>query len=177
VTGVTKQSIQDTFGVRMTDGPGMNSQGFSIAPGAWDSSELSKVHHVLSTLPASFRKETSELINSSSIRHGSDINGGLYSYANGDIYISDESPDFEGSIVHEMTHARQEHHSPVMSDWQSQFWNGSSPKTESISDYGNSKPSEDMAECVKAYFRRGAELKAGFPDRYNFIKTRFMEGR
>ncbi|MBI3038301.1 hypothetical protein HYY75_04495 [bacterium] len=77
-----------------------------------------------------------------------------------------------------MTHAWQDKNSGAMEDWKRQFWNGeSSPKTSSVSDYGNTNPYEDMSESVKEYYLHGTQMKSSDPKRYNFIKQKIMRGK
>ena len=88
-----------------------------------------------------------------------------------------EAAGLLGILVHEMTHAFQNQHKDIEAAWKAQFWNGKSPKSSSVSDYGNTIDYEDMAESVRVYYMEGPTMKANFPDRYEFIKTRIMGGK
>jgi hypothetical protein len=102
---------------------------------------------------------------------------GLYDFDTSRLFLTTNDSDFAGTTVHEMTHAFQNKNLAIERQWETQFWNGNSPKSSSVSDYGNTNASEDMAESVREYWQNGAAMKSSQPERYQFVKQFVMGGK
>lgn len=89
--------------------------------------------------------------------------------------------NFQGTLVHEMTHCFQNTYPQVYNSWRSTFNCASSP-----TGYGKTQPAEDMAESVRVYWSGGSIRNGRFVSnsgvvmdmqRYEFIKTYIMKGK
>lgn len=173
--------IRSQFGITLRNGPHENiGGGFSCTAGQWSASELRQMRDVLARLPAGFRRCTTVIQSNGRIYGPRFECAGLYDPATGLMRISKTclaDGSFRGTLVHEMTHAFQRSNPNIEQQWTRLFWAGNRPRTSSISDYGNTNPAEDMAECVRVYFEDSATLRAQDPARYNFIKQYIMSGQ
>ncbi|NLI77288.1 MAG: hypothetical protein GX442_12700 [Candidatus Riflebacteria bacterium] len=185
VTAGVAAEIRSTYGIDPQNGnAGSFSDGMSMTAGTWSDKDLNDMKACLAKLPACFRDTfKGPLIKNGKIT-SSDSEGeiyGFYDYENKTLHVSQFCNTDEGSIVptlvHELTHAFQDKNPGVEKEWTTQFWNGNSPKTSSVSDYGNTNAAEDMAESVREYYQNGASLKASDPTRYEFVKTKIMGGK
>ncbi|RCK78862.1 MAG: hypothetical protein OZSIB_1012 [Candidatus Ozemobacter sibiricus] len=173
--------IRSQFGITLRNGPNEDiGAGFSCSAGQWSASELRLMRDVLARLPAGFRRCTTVIQSNGRIQGPQFECAGLYDPATGLMRISKTclaDGSFRGTLVHEMTHAFQRSNPTIEQQWTRLFWAGNRPRTSSISDYGNTNPAEDMAECVRVYFEDSATLRAQDPARYNFIKQFIMSGQ
>jgi hypothetical protein len=89
--------------------------------------------------------------------------------------------NFQGTLVHEMTHCFQNTYPQVYQSWKNTFNCSSSP-----TGYGKTQPAEDMAESVRVYWSGGKIQNGKFIsnggiqmdlDRYEFIKAHIMKGK
>ena len=175
--GEAQQQLQSSFGITAQNTAGETLDEFRIAAGNADSSIYAKLLQIIGTLPDAFRRCTGQLFLTSSITDDEGPCLGLYDPETSKLYLTTNDPDFAGTTVHEMTHAFQNKHPDIERRWGDQFWNGNSPKSSSISDYGNTNVAEDMAESVREYWQRGAAMKSSHPDRYEFVKQFVMGGK
>lgn len=173
--------IRSQFGITLRHGPNEDiGAGFSCSAGQWSAAELRQMRDVLARLPAGFRRCTT-VIQSNGRIHGPRFEcAGLYDPVTGLMRISKTclgDGSFRGTLVHEMTHAFQRSNPTIEQQGARLFWAGNRPRTSSVSDYGNTNPAEDMAECVRVYFEDSATLRAQDPARYNFVKQFIMSGQ
>jgi hypothetical protein len=89
--------------------------------------------------------------------------------------------NFQGTLVHEMTHTFQNTYPQIYNSWKQSFNHASSPTS-----YGKTQPAEDMAESVRVYWSGGRISNGKFISnsgvqmdlaRYEFIKTHIMKGK
>ncbi len=164
-----KAEIESKYGILIKDD---DSQ--------WTEAQLGEALRVLDTLPRSFITCTKEIHR---VKYGWKGEKDVYGYiiiGKPVIYICDLACNLRHlnhTLVHEMTHCFQDGHKDVFDAWKGQFWPGGRQASPSVSQYGNSKDAEDMAESVAEYQTNGAKMKEAFPDRYEFIKQRVMEGK
>ncbi|RCK79450.1 MAG: hypothetical protein OZSIB_0090 [Candidatus Ozemobacter sibiricus] len=179
VAGLTEE-IRATFGIEVKNGVTADvGWGFKTTAGSWDVKELTIVRDTLAKLPPHFVKCTTLIYNNQSVADDISACFGLYSPADGTMWMSDlamQHGEFAGTLVHEMTHAYQRANPHLEKEWTKLFWNGKRPKTSSPTDYGNTNPSEDMAESVRLYFVDPAALKLD-KARYEFVKKFIMGGK
>ncbi|MFZ2955359.1 MAG: hypothetical protein WA705_00485 [Candidatus Ozemobacteraceae bacterium] len=149
----------------------------------WKASELNTANEVMADLPVIFRSATKGLVR---VESGSSDQVAGYVNMNEApvIYMTNAGANykvFPGYLVHEMTHCFQMAQPKLLEAWEDTFWDsgffGGSPKTPSVSAYGNSSAKEDMAESVRIYYMNGSSLKSSSPERYQFIKDKLMQGK
>ncbi|MBF0409005.1 MAG: hypothetical protein HQM10_16780 [Candidatus Riflebacteria bacterium] len=144
----------------------------------WKKENLENLDKILADLPTSFTEKTRSIM--LEIKTGSP---GRIAYAPigiSDIHIFQMtfmSEYFKQTMVHEMTHCFKNNNPKLLTDWETSFWKKDIPLKPSVSDYGNSSPSEDMAESTAEYVINGSAMKADQPERYEFIKKNIMSGR
>jgi outer membrane biosynthesis protein TonB len=88
--------------------------------------------------------------------------------------------NFQGTLVHEMTHTFQNTYPQIAQRWYNTFDHRTSP-----TGYGATQPAEDMAESVRVYWQGGRIQNGRFVsnggttmdlERYEFIKNYIMDG-
>ncbi len=175
VTGLIN-AIRAQFGIIMENGTAQ-----------WALNTLKTVYNAFAKLPSSFFGRTQTVQRISTTPLGSGVMGYVNTGAPGKIYITDLGAqlDLAGTLVHEMTHCFQFNGNiSTMNTWSQQFWGArnsysgqaqyaTAPPTE----YGKTNAYEDMAESVRVYFASSASLKQRDPARYEFVKTRIMNGK
>ncbi len=152
---------------------------FNITPrngsGRWDESQLRSAFRVLSSLPESFRKCTRFIQ-----RDGGQ--GGVLGWVmlgNPTVHIESAavSPGtFQGTLVHEMVHCFQAQNDNIYRQFIRTFYPGGRRSGRSVSAYGCTSAIEDMAECGRAFWAKGALMKKYYPGRYEFMKRYVFGG-
>lgn len=178
VAGLAKE-IRATYGIEVKDGVTADiGWGFKTTAGSWDVPKLTIMRDTLAKLPPHFVKCTTLVYSNQSIVGPNSGCYGIYNHLDGTMWMSDSAMRdgrFAGTLVHEMTHAFQRSNPQIMQEWTKLFWNGNKPRTPSPTEYGDTKPVEDMAESVRLYFEDPAALKLD-KARYEFIKKFIMRG-
>ncbi|MBF0543908.1 MAG: hypothetical protein HQM08_05735 [Candidatus Riflebacteria bacterium] len=161
--------VYQKYGIIMVDSPA----------GKWKPEEIKFVLSCLESLPPFFRMYTKTLR-----REG--YNGNLFFSTLGYMYQGHTTVHLTSgamekksqwkTLVHEMTHVFADNNPEIGYKWEKTFWKDGAPIKSSVSDYGNSKPTEDLPESVKEYWANGPHLKKSDPERYEFIRTNIMHG-
>ena len=169
-------AIRTQFGVIMENGTAQ-----------WALNTLKTVYNAFAKLPASFLGRTQTVQRISTTPLGSGVMGYVNSGTPGKIYITDlgSQMDLAGTLVHEMTHCFQFNgNMSTMNAWSQQFWGARNSYTGQYqyttappTEYGKTNAYEDMAESVRLYYASSAALKQRDPVRYEFVKTRIMNGK
>ncbi len=152
---------------------------FGISPrngsARWNESQLRSAFRVLSSLPEAFRKCTKYIQ-----RDGGQ--GGILGWVmlgNPTVHIESAavSPGtFQGTLVHEMVHCFQAENNNILRMFQRTFWPNGRMSGRSVSRYGCTQMIEDMAECGRAYWAKGALMKKYYPGRYEFMRRYVFKG-
>ncbi len=148
----------------------------------WTEAQLQAADKTLASLPASFRKCTKTLQRDASYNGEANVLG-YVKLGVPTVHIMNSAcynGTFQGTIVHEMTHCFQAANPAVTQQWSKTFWPlggifGAIPR--SVTDYGNSKAIEDMAESCRFYVQKAAWMKKNQSKRYEFIKKYVMAGK
>ncbi|MBF0544252.1 MAG: hypothetical protein HQM08_07460 [Candidatus Riflebacteria bacterium] len=165
-----KAKISSKYGINALDGDGSK----------WTEAQLTIADKVFASLPNAFVKCTKTVQRDAVFMSPNVLGYVKMGIPTVHLLNSSVSYDFQGTLVHEMTHCFQASNSQIATAWQNKFWPSgqmAGPKPPSVSSYGNTQPLEDMAESVRVYWNSGATMKAQQPDRYNFIKNNVMSGR
>ncbi|MBF0543844.1 MAG: hypothetical protein HQM08_05410 [Candidatus Riflebacteria bacterium] len=145
----------------------------------WTQKEIQAANDIMATLPKAFWSCTKSILRETSYMSPNVL--GYVQMGIPQVHLENSccyNGTFQGTLVHEMTHNFQAAHPDVTNAWENQFWpNGNSPVSSSVSAYGNTQPLEDFAESVRTYWQSGPEMKAQYPDRYQFIKDNVMGGK
>jgi hypothetical protein len=144
--------------------------GEEIAAGRWTAAEKAQVTKTLEALPEEFRSGTSTILRAGRMADSEGAFVGL-AVPDGGIYVGKGGP-VVGTMIHEMTHKWEEKNLAVAKEWESTF----SPET-SVTSRGKVRATEDLAESVRIYVTKGAEMKAQDPERFTFIRDKIMKGR
>lgn len=163
--GTVNSTMVSQFGISM-----LNSSA------AWTADQAAAAYKVLASLPQGFRSCTKYIK-----RVGG--NGGILGY----VYLGDPTVHlcssavrpgtFQGTLVHEMVHCYQARNNNVLQAFRSKFWPGNRMSGRSVSSYGCTQSIEDMAECGRAYWAKGALMKRYYPARYEFMKQNVFSGQ
>ncbi|PKL51373.1 MAG: hypothetical protein CVV42_00555 [Candidatus Riflebacteria bacterium HGW-Riflebacteria-2] len=167
-------AIKNKYGITILDGKTWRDKWNSAIAGKWTSEQLARFAAVMEKLPRSFRDCTDGFSMQKTLLNN---DGGEPSGLGGDpIMISSDAIDSEGPaymdhlVVHEMTHQFQANNPDALRQWAAKFWPNDRLTRSSISDYGNTDPGEDMAECVAEYFVNPEKMRQHDPERYEFIR-------
>jgi len=187
-TAGLKAEISATYGISATDGKDETyPSGEHWTAGIWSESELVTLKELLAKFPEVFSSKTKTIYRTGKFyeKDGSEATDtmGFFNPQDRTVHIMDHpwargATYAQGTMAHEMTHAFQAECPDVMASWKTQFWpSGTTPKSPSPTEYGNSQPTEDMAESVMTYVQNGTSMKTSNAERYEFIKTNVMGGK
>ncbi|MFZ2958079.1 MAG: hypothetical protein WA705_14420 [Candidatus Ozemobacteraceae bacterium] len=195
--------IKRKYGITVSDGK-MSSghlNGGIWGTGTWALEELTTLKEILEILPASFTCHTESLTRYSTFYEPSydpvAAHEGFAGSGSVHIYLSDyafdynqtevkhDGPDGKDTIIGEMgigfykslTWMGDPTYYPIKNDWENTFWPNRKQKSPSVPD-GNRRSGKDaewdMVESIVFYVLHASSMKANFPDRYEFIRTRIM---
>jgi hypothetical protein len=162
--GTINSSMQSQFGIRMTNGDA-----------GWTEAQAQAAFRVLSSLPPSFRSATKYI---KRVRGSGGILGYVY-LGNPTVNMCTRSVrpvTFQETLVHEMVHTFQAENPNVLRMFRQTFWPNNRMRGRSVSSYGCTESIEDMAECGRAYWSKGALMKRYYPSRYEFMKRYVFNG-
>ncbi|MBF0410566.1 MAG: hypothetical protein HQM10_24685 [Candidatus Riflebacteria bacterium] len=162
-----KAEMRSKYGISANDGSS-----------SWSLRQLQEANKVLATLPQKFLTSTKSIKRDAVFQSPNVL--GYVQMGIPEVHMLNSScyqGTFQGTLVHEMTHCFQSENPQAYYDFKNTFWSGGRQNSSSVSSYGNTQPIEDMAECVRMYWQAGSAMKARYPDRYEFIKNRVMDGK
>jgi hypothetical protein len=181
-TAEEKRAFSQKYGTQLVDGDS-----------AWSKGQLGAADEVFARLPGFFRSTTKDIKRERMFRnpYTGQVSQGVLGYVRSDIpnrvhmmdlaatagNLAMAKSQFQGTLVHEMTHTFQNMHPDITQAWNRQFWSSGRPNPPSVSGYGNTQMVEDMAESVRTYFQAGARMKSVQPARYEFIRKYVMQGK
>lgn len=153
---------------------------------SWTLSALQQLYSTLTKLPASFYSSTKFIQRITTASFGPNIAGYVSSDQPSRVFLTDGGVNWDvvGVTVHEMAHTFQFNNYGVALQWATSFWTYrnaytgqptyvSAPPTE----YGKTNFMEDMAESVMLYYKSPSTLKSNYADRYEFIRSKLMNGK
>lgn len=168
--------IKAKYGITLVNGSKFTSEWETADPGVWTSKEAADFAALMAKIPDKFRACTAAVAMQQNLKDAAD--GHEFSGLGGDpILISDNAIGTNGYmtidelVVHEMTHQFQDKYPDIESLWNDTFWPNGKQSRASITDYGNTNASEDMAECVATFFVNPELLRKQDPERYEFVKN------
>lgn len=171
VEGVSA-AIEKKFAIKVTTG----------GKGKWTLEEIRGVYETLEKMPPDYRKHTKVIQRDA---ESDRAEGYVTSYVPWKIHLCGTPYYIKETLVHEMMHCYQFANLHVTNDFNRQFFGsriaylgkGGKAKTQSVTEYGDTNSLEDGAESVREYFENPKEMKAKYPDRYEFVKNRIMSGK
>lgn len=145
--------------------------------GMWTREQLYYLWRAYVSVPPKFRQSTKQFQRVTSYGNYTSVLGYVYAGIPR-VYLTNTSVrprTFEKTIIHEMAHcwAFDPKNKAVYDKFKAQFWSADQRSYLSypVSSYGRTNYHEDFAEAVRYYWENGAEMRAKYPERFEFIRV------